>query len=137
MGSISQSPDPDTYDVVVVGGGAAGIGAAIGARNANSSARILLVETESCLGGAATHRGVVSYCGLFTLGENPRKAVGGVWDDISLRLQKIKGLAEKPDRHRGIFHVRPFLQSCILVAYALTLFDTPGRGTRGLETGPR
>ena len=60
MGSISQVHDHETYDVVVVGGGAAGIGAAIGARNASPAARILLIETEGCLGGAATPRGVVS-----------------------------------------------------------------------------
>lgn len=104
MGSI-QAQGSDAYDVVVVGGGAAGIGAAIGARHANPSARILLVETESCLGGAATHRGVVSYCGLYTLGKEPQQAVGGVWDDVSRRLQAINGIAEKPDRHRGVFHV--------------------------------
>lgn len=96
----------DTYDVVVVGGGAAGIGAAIGARQANPSAHILLVESESCLGGAATHRTVVSYCGLFTIETCPRKAVAGVWDDIFGRLRKLGGTREKPDRHRGIFQVR-------------------------------
>ncbi|KAH6696895.1 FAD dependent oxidoreductase-domain-containing protein [Plectosphaerella plurivora] len=106
MGSISRtSQDPDTYDVVVVGGGAAGIGAVIGARNASPSARILLVETESCLGGAATHRGVVSFCGLYTLGASPQQAVGGVWNEIERRLRAINGIADKPDRHRGIFHV--------------------------------
>ncbi|KAH7354254.1 FAD dependent oxidoreductase-domain-containing protein [Plectosphaerella cucumerina] len=105
MGSISRAQESDTYDVVVVGGGAAGIGAAIGARNANPSARILVVETESCLGGAATHRGVVSFCGLYTLGTSPLQAVGGVWFDIERRLRAINGIADKPDRHRGIFHV--------------------------------
>ncbi|KAM0325867.1 hypothetical protein ACHAQA_007170 [Verticillium albo-atrum] len=105
MGSIFTAQDPDTYDVVVVGGGAAGIGAAVGARQANPSARVLLIETESCLGGAATHRGVVSYCGLFTLEKKPRRAVGGVWNDILARLTKVGGIAERPDRHRGIFHV--------------------------------
>lgn len=93
------------YDVVVVGGGAAGIGAAMGARQANASARILLVESESCLGGAATHRNIVSYCGLYTLEKRPRKAIGGVWDDVFSRLQKLRGASEFPDRHRGIFQV--------------------------------
>ena len=40
------------YDVVVVGGGAAGVAAAVGA--AQAGARALLLETAGFLGGAAT-----------------------------------------------------------------------------------
>jgi glycine/D-amino acid oxidase-like deaminating enzyme len=95
-----------TYDVIVVGGGAAGIGAAIGARQANPRARILLVESEACLGGAATHRGVVAYCGLYTLEQNPRVAIGEIWGELRRRLLDLNGTAEPPMRHRGIFQVR-------------------------------
>jgi cation diffusion facilitator CzcD-associated flavoprotein CzcO len=91
------------YDVIIVGGGAAGIGAAIGARQANPHARILLVESEACLGGAATHRGVISYCGLYTLEEHSRAAIGQIWSDLRRRLLDNKGTAESPVRHRGIF----------------------------------
>ncbi|OJJ01948.1 hypothetical protein ASPVEDRAFT_653782 [Aspergillus versicolor CBS 583.65] len=94
-----------TYDVIVVGGGAAGIGAAVGAKQANPSARVLLVESEACLGGAATHRGVVSYCGLYTLEENARVAVGQIWGQLRRRLLEVAGTAESPVRHRGIFQV--------------------------------
>jgi cation diffusion facilitator CzcD-associated flavoprotein CzcO len=96
----------DTFDVIIVGGGAAGIGAAIGARQSAPDARILIIESQACLGGAATHRGVVSYCGLFTLNEKPRKAVGAVWEDLKRRLLEVNGTTEKPVRHRGIFQVR-------------------------------
>ena len=41
------------YDVVVIGGGFAGIGAALAA--AREGARVLLVEKGNCLGGAATN----------------------------------------------------------------------------------
>jgi glycine/D-amino acid oxidase-like deaminating enzyme len=98
-----------TYDVIVVGGGAAGIGAAVGAKQANPSARVLLVESEACLGGAATHRGVVSYCGLYTLEENARVAVGQIWDQLRRRLLEVEGTAGSPVRHRGVFQVMLWL----------------------------
>jgi cation diffusion facilitator CzcD-associated flavoprotein CzcO len=52
----------EQYDVIVAGGGSAGIAAAIGARRAG--ARTLLVERGPCLGGSATLRNVVTYCGI-------------------------------------------------------------------------
>lgn len=97
------------FDVIVVGGGAAGVGAAIGARQANAEHKILLIEAEACLGGAATHRGVVSYCGLFTIEEDSRRAVGGVWDELCSRLLKLEGTDPHPMKHRGIFQVYPTL----------------------------
>ena len=63
------------YDVVVVGGGAAGIAAAIGARR--SGARTLLVERYGFMGGAATNANVLSYCGFYAQGDERRRVVGG------------------------------------------------------------
>lgn len=102
---LHKTDDIDQYDVIVVGGGAAGIGAAIGARQAYKQGRILLLESESCLGGAATHRGVVSYCGLYTCEDNPRQAVGGVWDELKQMLVKVGATESRPQRHRGVFQV--------------------------------
>ena len=94
----------DQYDVIVVGGGMAGIGAAVGASQAGAKA--LILETEGCLGGAATTRNVLSICGLYTCGDKPQQAVGGVWNDIYRRLLETGSTFEKPVRHRGIF--QPF-----------------------------
>jgi hypothetical protein len=112
--SISAFPDEfetNTFDVIIVGGGAAGVGAAIGARQSAPNARILIIESQACLGGAATHRGVTSYCGLFTLDDKPRKAVGAIWEDLKRRLLEVNGTTERPVRHRGIFQVKCFLFS--------------------------
>ena len=104
FGAVEFSP-LKPYDIVIVGGGAAGIGAAIGARQAAPNASILVIESESCLGGAATHRGVCAFCGLFTVDKKPRQAVGSIWQELKERLYAINGTTESPVRIRGVFQV--------------------------------
>ena len=70
---------PVSCDVIVVGGGAAGTAAAIGA--ASAGAQTLLVESGPFLGGAATLRNVLTYCGLFT-NYQKKQAVFGVADQV-------------------------------------------------------
>ena len=48
----------------------------------NRDAKVLLIESEGFLGGAATHRGVNSYCGLYSIEEKPRQAVGQIWNEL-------------------------------------------------------
>jgi FAD dependent oxidoreductase len=85
----------ETYDVVVIGGGSAGVAAAAGA--ARCGAKTLLVERYGFLGGAATTAGVLAYCGLHLCGvETPVPAVSGVASDV---LEHLRGLGvESPPR---------------------------------------
>ena len=90
------------YDVVVVGGGSAGVAASIA--SARCSARTLLIERAGCLGGASTLRNVVTYCGLYTLGDSPRQAVSGIAEEVMQGLRAM-GAVTGPQRHRGVFVV--------------------------------
>ncbi len=88
----------EIYDVVIVGGGAAGVGSAVGAKQARPNARVLLIESEGSLGGAAAHRGVLSYCGIYSVEPHPRRAVGQIWTDLHRRLVAERAASPKPDK---------------------------------------
>lgn len=88
----------DRYDVVVVGGGAAGVAAALG--SARQGARTLLVERYGFLGGAATNSQVLSYCGFYVSGNEPSRAVGGVGWELLLELKRL-GIDPSPARSKS------------------------------------
>ena len=97
-----NSSAKEHYDVIVAGGGTAGIAAAVSA--ARNGARTLLVERNRCLVGASTLRNVVTYCGLYTLSEQPLNVVGGVGAEVVETLRN-RGALTGPHRHRGVFAV--------------------------------
>lgn len=64
------------YDVIVAGGGSAGVAAAIGA--AETGAKVLLIERSGSFGGEATNSNINTYAGFYTRGTEPALAVAGV-----------------------------------------------------------
>lgn len=85
------------YDVIVAGGGSGGVAAALGA--SRTGAQTLLLERGPCLGGAATLRNVVTYCGLFT--REGQQVVFGVAEEIVSRLQRLRAVSD-PRRYNAV-----------------------------------
>ncbi len=80
-------------DVLVVGAGAAGISAALSAKDTGAS--VILIERNPVFGGEATNSSINSFCGFYTRGKNPDLAVGGVGKYI-LSLLKEHGFDVLP-----------------------------------------
>lgn len=75
------------YDVVVVGGGTAGVSAALGA--VQTGAHTLLVERNPYFGGQLTNCTLPAICGLFTQEDPYEQAVKGVAQKILDKLSEI------------------------------------------------
>ncbi|MBR1124705.1 FAD-dependent oxidoreductase [Bradyrhizobium lablabi] len=79
------------YEVAVLGGGPAGIAAAVAA--ARAGRRTLLIERYGFLGGMGTAAGVTNFCGLHAnvFGEMHR-VVQGIASDLLARIDRLGGL---------------------------------------------
>ena len=81
------------FDVVVLGGGPAGITAAVAAARAGQ--RTLLVERYGFLGGMGTAAGVTNFCGLHAKVHGEiRQVVHGLADELLDRMRALNGLNE-------------------------------------------
>jgi hypothetical protein len=81
------------FDVLVLGGGPAGIAASVAA--AQNGARVLLVERYGFLGGMGTAAGVTNFCGLHAnVFGDIQQVVHGVADALLDRMRALDGLNE-------------------------------------------
>ena len=132
---------PLRYDVVVVGGGAAGLAAAVTA--ARVGAHTALVERYGFLGGMATAGMVSTVCGLYrTAAAGPPEPINeGLADEVARRLAAMPGCGA-PIR-RGRTHVlpyTPFAFACLadeLAASAAALDVYLHTFLNGVETDTR
>jgi len=79
------------YEVVVLGGGPAGIAAAVAA--ARAGRRTLLIERYGFLGGMGTAAGVTNFCGLHAnVHGGMHRVVQGVASELLARIDRLGGL---------------------------------------------
>jgi hypothetical protein len=96
MQAVVSEPSRETpvlgeYEVVVLGGGPAGIAAAVTAARTGRST--LLIERCGFLGGMGTAAGVTNFCGLHAnVHGDIRQVVHGVADDLLSRIAALGGL---------------------------------------------
>jgi len=86
-----QIPLYGEYDIVVLGGGPAGIAAAVAA--ARAGRRTLLIERYGFLGGMGTAAGVTNFCGLHAnVHGGMHRVVQGIASDLLARIDRLGGL---------------------------------------------
>ncbi|MBR1273108.1 FAD-dependent oxidoreductase [Bradyrhizobium sp. AUGA SZCCT0283] len=86
-----QIPLYGEYEVAVLGGGPAGIAAAVAA--ARAGRRTLLIERYGFLGGMGTAAGVTNFCGLHANVHGAmHRVVQGIASDLLARIDRLDGL---------------------------------------------
>lgn len=99
---LRNIPVRHEMDVLVVGGGPAGIAAALAAKRQGSS--VMLIESQFALGGMGTLGGVPMFCS-FTDGEH--FVAGGIGREVHDRLFALGGNAPHSSRERATVYFKP------------------------------
>src|SRR3954471_3367552 len=109
-----ELPVRGEYDVVVLGGGPAGIAAATAAAMHGRS--VLMVERYGFLGGMGTAAGVTNFCGLHAnVHGEIRQVVHGIADELLDRMRALDGLSE-PHLIFGRIHAQAYDMSAFKCA---------------------
>ncbi len=103
-----RTPVLGEFDLAVVGGGPAGLAAAVAA--ARHGARTVLVERYGFLGGMGTAGGVTNFAGLYGRrgGQMQQLVRGNVVDDLLARIDALGGLNAPQDGMQGRIRVRSY-----------------------------
>lgn len=126
-----------TVDILVLGGGAAGVCAAISA--ARSGLKVLLAESQGCLGGSRTATGVDTFYGFYTPKEQ-RRIVGGIPWELARQLTEANGAFERKNTYgagTGITYdvelLKLVYETAVLEAGAELLYHTYACGVHVSE----
>ena len=76
------------YDLIVVGGGIAGVGAAVSA--AREGLSVLIIEKFGSLGGAMSNSLVFPFMRHMTWGDTPKLTSAGIFREMKMRKEKYK-----------------------------------------------
>jgi len=118
-----ETPVWGAFDVVVVGGGPAGIAAASAAARAGQST--LLIEAYGFLGGMGTAAGVTNFCGLHgNVHGSIRQVVHGIADDLLSRMRALGGLNEPHALFGGRIVAQAYDNSAFKVAADALVLDS-------------
>ena len=117
-----QIPEETGFDVIVCGGGCAGIAAAVAA--AQNGAATLLLERSGCLGGTATNGLVAPFMSSFS--GDGKQLVYGVFERLVRRMEQMGGAVHPSQTGEGTrldasyilghSHTTPFDVNCMRIA---------------------
>lgn len=95
------------FDLVVIGGGPAGIAASVAASRRGK--KVLLIERYGFLGGMGTAGGVTNFAGLYGKRNGKMQPlVHGIVDELLDRIDALKGLNQPQDGMGGRIRVRSY-----------------------------
>jgi len=115
-------------DVAVIGGGSAGVAAAVTA--ARAGARVVLAEESDILGGNAALALVHTICGLYYAADvgEPQLAHGGIAQELVRRVTDSGGAAP-PERAGAVWYL-PVRPDALSASYAELCREAPGLDVR-------
>ncbi len=120
---VRETPIWGEYDVVVLGGGPAGIAAAAAA--ARGGCFTLLIERYGFLGGMGTAAGVTNFCGLHAnVHGTLRQVVHGVADDLLARMEALGGLSKPHVMFGGKIAAQAYDNAALKVAADGVVLDS-------------